>query len=244
MRVERVSLGDAIQGVGREMNDEAIKEVIRSRQIRTIFQPIVNLSDLSIVGFEALSRGPANSELESARALFKGANRARLHGQLEQLCRSEAFWAADGQPSSCKLFLKVSAPSLRDSDLSESPGSVHGIEGPAIGPHQVVLELSERYAVSDNDWLRDAVRSLSARGFEFALDNMGSGHNSLNRVVDVRPRFIKLDRSIVQNLHQSAIDMETVASYQTVTRRRPSAATHRCPRWPFEPERRARRSSE
>jgi EAL domain-containing protein (putative c-di-GMP-specific phosphodiesterase class I) len=203
------------------MNDEAIREVIRNRKIRTVFQPIVNLSDLSIVGFEALSRGPANTELESATALFKAAEGVGLRLQLEQLCRIEALRAARGLAPSCKLFLNASAPSLLDSSLSRAGGS-QGIEDPGTDPHQVVLELSERYAVDDYARFREALQSFSRRGFEIALDNMGKGYQGLDKILELVPeliKLIKLDRSMVGNLQESVVKREMIETFQAMSQR-------------------------
>ncbi|MEK6296710.1 MAG: diguanylate cyclase, partial [Paraburkholderia tropica] len=53
-----------------------IEALIAQRQLRAVFQPIVDLDDGAILGYEGLVRGPAGSPLESPAALFAEANRA------------------------------------------------------------------------------------------------------------------------------------------------------------------------
>ncbi|MCW2522807.1 MAG: Phytochrome-like protein cph2, partial [Frankiales bacterium] len=71
-----------------------IDTVIDDRAVRTLFQPIVHLSTGSIVGFEALSRGPAGSALESPMALLDAAREVDRLGELDWLCRVHAMQAA------------------------------------------------------------------------------------------------------------------------------------------------------
>ena len=56
---------------------ERLIEIIQNREIWTGFQPIIDLSDGSIMGYEGLSRGPRGTERESPGALF---GRARRYG--------------------------------------------------------------------------------------------------------------------------------------------------------------------
>ena len=46
-------------------------EIIKNEMITTVFQPVFDFGNKTILGYEALSRGPENSVLESPEALFK-----------------------------------------------------------------------------------------------------------------------------------------------------------------------------
>ena len=70
-----------------------IRDVIRRHLVRTVFQPIVELGT-AVVGYEALSRGPAGSALESTGALFGAASAAGLRTDLDWVCRGSALRAA------------------------------------------------------------------------------------------------------------------------------------------------------
>ena len=51
-----------------------LNKILKEKSITTFFQPIVNLQDGSVLGYEALSRGPLNSILASPDQLFSVAN--------------------------------------------------------------------------------------------------------------------------------------------------------------------------
>ena len=53
--------------------DDELEQVFNGNQIQVVFQPIINLADGSVFGYEALSRGPIGTRLESADALFSAA---------------------------------------------------------------------------------------------------------------------------------------------------------------------------
>ena len=52
-----------------DLRKEALDSIIANQQINTVFQPIISLSDGSILGHEALSRITCNSEIESTEML-------------------------------------------------------------------------------------------------------------------------------------------------------------------------------
>ena len=70
-----------------------IDAVIRDGAIRTLFQPIVHLQSQEVVGFEALSRGPADTPMESPAVLIEAARVAGRLGELDWLCRAHAMEA-------------------------------------------------------------------------------------------------------------------------------------------------------
>lgn len=77
--------------------------------VRAVYQPIVDLTDGSLVAFEALARGPAGSALESPAALFASAREAGHEAELDWLCRATAFRGAlqARLPASTTLFVNA-----------------------------------------------------------------------------------------------------------------------------------------
>jgi DNA-binding response OmpR family regulator len=65
---------------------ERLLRAIHDRSIATLFQPVVDLNTRAVVGYEALSRGPAGSEIESPEVIFEIARDFELVWELETLC--------------------------------------------------------------------------------------------------------------------------------------------------------------
>jgi len=130
LRVERTiynGILDARQDFHRrgEALDQArldeVRRILRDRSIRTLFQPIVRLPWRKILGFEALSRGPEGSYLETADNLFGFTERAGMLGEVEMLCVDRALANAKKLPEGAILFLNLSMLGLEYIE-SEEPG--------------------------------------------------------------------------------------------------------------------------
>jgi EAL domain-containing protein (putative c-di-GMP-specific phosphodiesterase class I) len=66
----------------------------------------------------------------------------------------------------------------------------------------IVFEVVESDMIRDSAHLRKICDYYRSRGFGFALDDVGTGANSLQMVCELRPEFIKLDKSLVQNVEK------------------------------------------
>src|SRR5687768_1680377 len=88
-----------------------IEHLVAHHDITTVFQPIVDLNDGRVIGYEGLTRGPAGSALENPRLLFAAAEQAGLLRELENACWDRALHSAAAHSTrrgdSAKLFLNV-----------------------------------------------------------------------------------------------------------------------------------------
>src|SRR3954469_16448591 len=91
-----------------------VDEIIKRRAVRTVFQPIVHIDSGTVVGFEALSRGPIGSPLESAPALFRAARASGRLAELDWLCRALAMGVASRRqmPRDLSWFFNVEPAAL------------------------------------------------------------------------------------------------------------------------------------
>jgi diguanylate cyclase (GGDEF)-like protein len=67
-------------------------------------------------------------------------------------------------------------------------------------PERLVIELTEQDAVTDYELLRTRLQSWSNDGVRLAIDDTGAGYSSLAHVLQLAPEFLKLDRSLIQNV--------------------------------------------
>ena len=177
--------------------DDDLEQVLNENRIRSVFQPIISLSDGTVFGYEALSRGPIGTRLESADALFSAAAAVGATHRLERVCRFRSIAAAAGIPSGCYLFLNLSPRVLEEQNAGLSR---EVIEQSRLAQERVVLEITEKQAIADFDLLKRALLYYYRQGFKVAIDDAGAGHNSLRAVTEVRPHFIKLDMALVRDI--------------------------------------------
>jgi EAL domain-containing protein (putative c-di-GMP-specific phosphodiesterase class I)/GGDEF domain-containing protein len=190
---------------------DEVRRILRERNIRTLFQPIVRLPGREIVGFEALSRGPKGSYLETADNLFGFTERAGMLGEVELLCLDRAIDSARRLPKGSVLFLNLSMLGL---EYIEAEGTgLHGrLEEVGRAPAECVLEITERTYAESASRLRERVAELRKHGFRIAIDDMGTGYSALHVLAELQPDFIKLDKMLVRDLQDEPIKRNLVSA--------------------------------
>jgi EAL domain-containing protein (putative c-di-GMP-specific phosphodiesterase class I) len=165
-----------------------IAGVIVRRAFGPVFQPIVELASNAIVGYEALTRftDGANPEVLFAEAAAVG-----LGHELETATLHAALEAAESLPQSVWLNLN-SSPELI---LAGEPLRTL-LSG---SRRRIVLEVTEHTAITDYPAFRTAMAALGPN-VELAVDDAGTGFASLRHIVELRPTFVKLDRSLMAGL--------------------------------------------
>lgn len=156
------------------------------------YQPVVDLDSRTVVGYEALARGPLDSPLHSPSALFTAARALDSLAEADWACRGAAVRGAVEArlPEGLQLFVNVEPAALGTS----GPASVVA----AAQQLSVVVELTERGLAADPAGLLRAADSIRACGFGIAVDDVGAEPTSLALLPFLRPDVIKLDLRLVQ----------------------------------------------
>jgi PAS domain S-box-containing protein len=165
-----------------------IAAIIAAREFHPVFQPIVDLASSEVVGYEALTRfnDGSNPELVFAEATAVG-----LGVELETVTIQAALAASEALAASAWLNLNAS-PEL----ILASKALAWVLQGCA---RHLVIELTEHAAITDYPAFRAAMAALGPN-IEFAVDDTGTGFASLRHIVELRPAFVKLDRSLIAGL--------------------------------------------
>jgi EAL domain-containing protein (putative c-di-GMP-specific phosphodiesterase class I) len=188
-----------------------VRTMLQQRNVVTMFQPIFEMPEREVVGFEALSRGPAGTYFEQAENLFGFTERAGLLGEVEQLCTERALDAARRLPNGATVFLNLSATGLDFLESGQRQLSDR-VRASGLRPERVVVEITERTYADDPVQLRDMLAALRRLGFRIAIDDMGTGYSSLHAVADLKPDFIKLDQMLVRDLAREPIKRNLVSA--------------------------------
>jgi diguanylate cyclase (GGDEF)-like protein len=170
----------------------------KRRVIQAMFQPIVLLNDHRTIGWEALARVPGlRDPADGVEDVFALAHRRGVTKEIDWICRRIAMSAASSLPGSDPLFLNVSAAMLLD--------PLHPVDHMLLlarwaerEPETIVLEITERESIADQQRLRLVLASYREHGFQFALDDIGEGHSTLELLAAAVPEFVKVAKSITQ----------------------------------------------
>ncbi len=189
---------------------EELERILRDEEIRTLFQPVIDLRSHAVLGYEALARGPGGGPLEMPRALFLASDRLGRTLDLDRTCRAAALRAsAEARIAPAgTLFVNVVPQSLG----SAAGDAAQALAGLSRAPGPVVVELPERAADADPEGFLEAVRRARESGLGVALDDVGTGWASQALVERVRPDFVKIDPSLVRGIERSLIKQEILRS--------------------------------
>jgi EAL domain-containing protein (putative c-di-GMP-specific phosphodiesterase class I) len=187
---------------------EALLEIIYNRRVWTAFQPIVEIESRQVMGWEGLSRGPKGTELEPPMVLFGRAGRHGLTEELERSCRRQGFadWQVFGAPG--RLFMNTVPATVRDTSFMGR--GVLDYLGSSLSPRFVTLEITERQVIENLNLYRDAMHHFIEMGFSFAIDDLGAGYSGLETVATLRPTYLKIDMSLVRDVHQKKVSQQVV----------------------------------
>jgi PAS domain S-box-containing protein len=151
------------------------------------FQPIVEFHTGAVVGYEALSRFSSGIPPD---VVFGLAGRAGLGIELEMATLRAALEAAVILPPPAYLSLNAS-PALVQT------GSLRALLGGCQRP--IVLEITEHVLIDDYPALRLELAGLMPN-VRLAVDDAGAGYASLRHILELAPRFVKLDIGLIRGI--------------------------------------------
>jgi EAL domain-containing protein (putative c-di-GMP-specific phosphodiesterase class I) len=190
---------------------EELQRIISDESVRTVFQPVLDLRTQVVIGYEAFARGPEDSLFETPQALFAMSRRVGVAADLDRICRESALRAAALMGQQGKLFLNALPFDAAD-ERWQQQRLTELLETLSLDSGDLVLEFSERAAEADPDRFVQTLTGLKDRGLGVALDDIGTGFASQAILERVKPDYLKLDLSLVRNIHENLIKQEVLLS--------------------------------
>ncbi|NHC16389.1 EAL domain-containing protein, partial [Motilibacter deserti] len=171
---------------------------------RTVYQPIIELERLQVAGVEALSRFPTGAP----DSWFADAARVGASERLELA----AVRAALAHRPDTRGFVSINvSPSI-----AASPALGRALEGQTLDA--LVLELTEHERVEDYRALLAHLAPLRERGLRIAVDDAGAGFASMRHVLALAPELIKLDMTLIRDVHKDPTRRALAAALTTFAR--------------------------
>ena len=179
---------------------EAITQVIDNELLSIVLQPIVDLRTGSVAGYEALSRPHDTARFPHAGVLYESAEQVGLLAEVESLARRLAMERVRHLPRNLTLFINNSPAVFYGSDFVDRLTAE--MESTGVDPTRIVLEVTERTPLDNKrePMCQLRVIDLRERGFQVAIDDVGAGDSGLNRIMAIRPNWLKLDRELIQSI--------------------------------------------
>lgn len=175
----------------RDRTVQEIRKAITGTGRSMVFQPIVHLSEGHIVGFECLSRFAGNPA-RAPNEWFADAERVGLGFELESAALEMALSSLSQFPERMYLAVNASPKTVVDERFRAL------FEGRPM--NRIVLEVTEDVETPIFEEFNQKLRSLRANSVRVAVDDVGIGYSNLQRILDLTPDMIKLDRSLTRHV--------------------------------------------
>jgi EAL domain-containing protein (putative c-di-GMP-specific phosphodiesterase class I)/DNA-binding response OmpR family regulator len=176
-----------------------LRRILTAREFHPVFQPIVDLGSVAIVGYEALTRfhDGTRPDLRFTEAASVGL------GHAYELATIEAALAAASHLTEDAFLTLNMSPGL----VLESGRRLRKMMQATT--RRLILELTEHVPIDDYTELRKAIEALG--NVLLAVDDAGAGYSSLRHILELRPAFAKLDTSLVRAIDVDELRQALVA---------------------------------
>ncbi|WP_127782035.1 EAL domain-containing protein [Rhodococcus sp. X156] len=198
----------------------ALRDALGRKEFEVFYQPIVSLTDRSVVGYEALLRWYHDGELRRPDHFIPIAEASNIIVSigawvLRTACEQLATWREQGH-TTLHMAVNVSARQLRDYDLVhtvESALSDTGLPGTALW-----LELTETALVDDTDTALRTLQALQDLGVVLCVDDFGTGYSALGYLQRFPISVVKIDGAFVRALNEQLPESSIVGAIEKMSR--------------------------
>ncbi|MCC6749475.1 MAG: EAL domain-containing protein [Deltaproteobacteria bacterium] len=174
-------------------------------QLWMAFQPIVSWSRGDVFAYEALMRSEEWT-MSSPGAVLEAAERLGALDRLGSAVRGLVAQRIADVPAPTQIFVNLHPRELGSPHLlaRECPLFEHA--------DRVVLEVTERVALEDIAGLKPSLARLRSFGYRLAVDDLGAGYSGLSTFAQLEPEVVKIDMSLVRNIHREPTKQKVVRS--------------------------------
>jgi len=189
----------------REARRDEIGRFVNGNEISMVYQPILDLRTLAVVGMEALARFRSPPAFTPER-WFEEADALDLGVELELAAIRRALEALRQLPDDVYLSVNASHRAAMSPEVTAM-----------LTPHapRIVVEITEHEPVQDYPQLADALAKLRRLGARIAIDDAGAGFASLRHTLQLAPDILKLDISLTRDIDADRAKRALAASLIT-----------------------------
>lgn len=168
-----------------------VDSVLSGDAISLVYQPIFDLKQAQVIGFESLARF-TTTPMRSPDAWFGDAAAVGLDIALELKVLDKALASFTALPSGVYVTFNVSPNIVINGRLEEA---FHGMP-----LERIVLEVNEHVSIREYDEIAKALASLRERGLRISVDDTGAGLDSFRHISSLRPDIIKMSMKLTRDI--------------------------------------------
>ncbi len=187
--------------------EKDMRKAIALGQMWVAYQPIVDLEDGTLRGFEALLRwnhpehGPISPDQFIVIAEETGEIVALGDWVLKQACQQLVSWKRE-YSSASKLFMNINISKRQVAQPDVVKKLAQTFKDTGIDPNYVKLEITESVIMDDRNGITPVLDEIRSLGVQLAMDDFGTGHSSLSCLHRFPIDVLKIDREFIMNMEQ------------------------------------------
>ncbi len=190
---------------------EEFYNIMKTANIKSVFQPIVSLIDCTVIGYEALSRGPQNSCMQNPEKLLDTAKECGKLWELEELFRYKALESIYNSKLNVKIFLNIN-PVIINSLKFKNLFTKEYLKKYNLDCENIIFEITERDKIKNMNSFKETIEYCKSQNYQIAIDDAGSGNSGLNRICHIKPHYIKLDMELIRGIDKCSTKQAIVKS--------------------------------
>jgi diguanylate cyclase (GGDEF)-like protein len=186
-----------------------IRDAVLHDRFELHYQPLFEMSERRLIGYEALIRLPAeDGKLIPPLVFIPVAEDLQLIDKigawvLREACRTAATW-----PEHLTVAVNLSPAQFLAGSVSDIVAAA--LKAAGLAAHRLELEITETLLLGNSEAIMAELRTLKAMGAAIVMDDFGTGYSSLSYLWRFPFDKIKIDRSFMQGFDGSGRDVKTV----------------------------------
>lgn len=186
-------------------------DLLMSDGLYMAFQPIVSLTQPVVLAHEALVRGQRDGREISGGEIIALATAANVLTQLDARTRTLAVEQFTASALLGMIFINFQPSAVYNPAFCLNT-TFAAITRSGMSPDRIVFEIVESEDTTDPAHLERIVTAYRKRGLKIALDDLGSKHSNLERLLQIRPDFVKIDKSICMRVAEDEMARMMISS--------------------------------
>lgn len=188
----------------------SIENLINSKNIFPVFQPLLSLQNASVIGYESFIRFELDKEnLENPyffpENTFKREKEKGNVWTLDKASFKTAVKTARAIGLRKKLFINLNSASFFDKNFQKEY-IIKYLQKYGIAPANVVFEISENdFTEEFQESIEETMAYFRSCGCQIALDNFGKQNFGFKKIYSLNPNYIKIDRTVIQDINTDEI---------------------------------------
>ncbi len=198
-----------------------LRQALEAEEFEVHYQPIVNIEQEAVSGFEALVRwNHPKLGLLFPDDFLEIAIESRLivplgRWVLAQACVQMQSWKEQWEEAAeWSISVNLSAPELARPDLATAVFSI--IDGCGLDPRYLKLEITETSLVKNSEHVLETMNALRARDIRLSIDDFGTGYSSFNYLHQFPFDELKIDRTFFTELDSRSDKKQIVNAIVTL----------------------------